>query len=136
MLGIDFFQNPDNFSPITNPLLSQLSFAGQLSMLPELIPAIVELAVATNASDHHNEINTTVLAYLRSNDPAVRLAAVQCERALTDRLGEEWLAQLPQMLPFISEGLEDDDDEVETEMQRWIVGIESILGESLTPMLQ
>ena len=81
-------------------------------------------------------MNTAILQYMRSDDPSVRLAAVQCERALTERLGEEWLALLPEMLPFIAEALEDDDEDVEREVQRWVVGIEGILGESLNPMLQ
>ncbi len=81
-------------------------------------------------------MNSTILKYMRSDSAAVRLAAVQCESALTERLGEEWLALLPEMLPFISEALEDDDELVEQEVQKWVVGIEGILGESLDPMLQ
>lgn len=81
-------------------------------------------------------MNSTILKYMRSNNSAVRLAAVRCERALTERLGEEWLALLPEMLPFISEALEDDDEMVEQEVQKWVVAIEGILGESLDPMLQ
>lgn len=81
-------------------------------------------------------MNSTILKYMRSDSTAVRLAAVQCESTLTERLGEEWLALLPEMLPFISEALEDDDEFVEHEVQKWVVRIESILGESLDPMLQ
>jgi len=55
---------------------------------------------------------------------------------LTDRLGDEWLSMLPEMLPFISELQEDDDDVVEKETHRWIVKIEDVLGESLDNMLQ
>ena len=105
-------------------------------MAPELIPAIAQLAVATDSATHHKEMNTSILQYMRSDKGALRLAAVQCENALTEKLGEEWLALLPEMLPFISEGLEDDDEAVEREVQRWILVIESILGESLGPMLQ
>ena len=65
----------------------------------------------------------------------MRLAAVQCEMSLTEKLGEEWLALLPEMLPFISELQEDDDEKVEREVRRWIVKIEGILGESLDTML-
>ena len=132
----DFFQSPNHFNPISAALLSQLPSAGQISLLPELIPAITELAVATDSTAHHKEINTAILQNLRSESAAVRLAAIQCQRALTERLGEEWLAQLPEMLPFISEALEDDDETVEREVQRWVVNIEGILGESLNPMLQ
>lgn len=81
-------------------------------------------------------MNSTILKYMRSDSAAVRLAAVKCESMLTERLGEEWLALLPEMLPFISEALEDDDELVEQEVQKWVVGIEGILGESLDPMLQ
>ena len=76
-----------------------------------------------------------ILKNMRSDRAAVRLAAIQTERALTERLGEEWLVLLPEMLPFISEALEDDDEVVEKEVQMWIIGIERILGESLSPML-
>ena len=73
---------------------------------------------------------------LRDTAPAVRLAAVKAEEALTERLGEEWLALLPEMLPFISELQEDEDEEVERETHKWIVKIEGVLGESLDAMLQ
>lgn len=105
-------------------------------MTTEVIPAIAELAVATDSSTHHKEMNLAILQYMRSDDAAVRLAAVKCEQALTDSLGEEWLALLPEMLPFISELQEDDDEAVERETLRWIQRIEEILGESLNPMLQ
>ena len=132
----DFYQSPAHFGPISTALLSQLSHAGEIPMIPEAIPAIAELAVATDSSTHHKEMNAAILKYMRSDSAAVRLAAVQCERALTDRLGEEWLSLLPEMLPFISELQEDDDEDVEKETLRWIGTIEDILGESLNPMLQ
>ena len=103
---------------------------------PELFQAIAELAVATESATHHREMNAKLLKYVRSDSAAVRLAALQCEMVLTERLGEEWLALLPEMLPFISEALEDDDEMVEKEVQRWIGNIEDILGERLDPMLQ
>ena len=132
----DFYQAPTHFTPVSTALLSQLAQAANVNLLLELIPAIVELAVATDSSAHHKEMNAAILKYIRSDNAAVRLAAVQCEKALTERMGEEWLSLLPEMLPFISEALEDDDEGVEKEVQRWVVGTEGILGESLDPMLQ
>ena len=131
----DFYQSPSHFAPISAALLGQLGNA-QKTLLPELIPAITELAAATDSATHHKEMNAVILKCMRSDRAAVRLAAVQSERALAERLGEGWLALLPEMLPFISEALEDDDEAVEKEVQRWVVGIEGILGESLNPMLQ
>ena len=133
---LDFYQSPSHFDPISTALIPQLANASQISLQPELIPAIAELAIATDSAAHHKQMNNAILQYMRSESPAVRLAAVQCESTLTERLGEEWLTLLPEMLPFISEALEDDDEAVEREVQRWVIGIEGILGESLNPMLQ
>ena len=73
---------------------------------------------------------------MRSEHASTRLAAVKCERSLTARIGEEWLSLLPEMLPFISEGMEDDDESVEDEVRAWVKEIEAILGERLDSMLQ
>lgn len=117
-------------------LLDQLKQAADISAADELIPSITDLAVAADSAAHHKTLNTVVLQYMRSDSVAVRLAAVNCQQSLTARLGEEWLALLPEMLPFISELQEDDDEKVERETLRWIKQIEEVLGESLTPMLQ
>lgn len=132
----DFYQSPTHFAPVSAALIGQLGNAQKTPLLPELIPAITELAVATDSAIHYKDMNAVILESMRSDRAGVRLAAVQSERALTDRLGEEWLALLPEMLPFISEALEDDDEAVEKEVQMWVVGIERILRESLSPMLQ
>jgi U3 small nucleolar RNA-associated protein 10 len=105
-------------------------------MATEAIPALTELVVVADSTSHHKQLNSSILRYMRSDKAAIRLAAVQCEQSLTDRLGEEWLAHLPAMLPFISELQEDDDELVEQATHQWIRKIESILGESLKPMLQ
>lgn len=131
----DFYRPPNHFSPISAALLSQLNNAAQIPLLPELIPAIAELAVATDFEAHHKEMNTAILQYMRSDNPAVRLAAIQCQRALTERLGDEWVANVHEMLPFISEAMEDDDEAVEREVQRWKSDMENVLGEPLDPML-
>ncbi|KAL8694950.1 MAG: hypothetical protein Q9218_000521 [Villophora microphyllina] len=131
-----FWQSPTHFGPISEVLLNQIKPAAEASMTPQLISSITELIVAGDSSKHHKTINAAILQYARSDVPAVRLAAVQCQQSLTIRLGEEWLALLPEMLPFISELQEDDDETVERETLKWIKKIEDVLGENLTPMLQ
>ncbi|KAL8715540.1 MAG: hypothetical protein Q9220_000876 [cf. Caloplaca sp. 1 TL-2023] len=131
-----FWQMPAHFKAVSEVLLDQLLNAAQVSSASDVIPAITELAVAADSSAHHKTINATILSYTRSESVAVRMAAVQCQQSLTKRLGEEWLGLLPEMLPFISELQEDDDEKVERETLAWIKMIEDILGESLTPMLQ
>ena len=132
----DFWQSPAHFGAIGPVLCAQFANAPGLPLVQDLIPAIVELAAAAESSDHHKELNVAILKHLRSETASVRLAAVKCEQALTDRLGEEWLSMLPEMLPFISELQEDDDDVVEKDTHRWIGKIEKVLGESLDSMLQ
>lgn len=132
----DFWQSPSHFSVIAPALSEQFAHGSGLPLIQELVPAVVELAAAADSTDHHKELNGAILRHLRSENAGIRLAAVKCEQALTDRLGEEWLSMLPEMLPFISELQEDDDEVVERETHRWIVKIEGVLGESLDAMLQ
>ncbi|KAK5685284.1 snoRNA-binding rRNA-processing protein utp10 [Elasticomyces elasticus] len=132
----DFWQAPDHFNAIAAPLLSQLEKAKVLQVTERITPAITELAAAAASPDHHKAMNTTIMAYMRHESAPVRLAAVKCERAVTSKLGLDWLALLPEMLPFISELQEDDDEEVEKETIRWTRQIEEVTGESLEGMLQ
>ncbi|KAI1143889.1 hypothetical protein F5Y05DRAFT_10155 [Hypoxylon sp. FL0543] len=132
----DFWQAPAHFSAMAPVLVSQFSHASSVDLTKDLIPAIVELAAAADSQEHQKELNSSLLKHLRSEQTSVRLAVVKCEQALTNRLGEEWLSMLPEMLPYISELQDDDDDDVERETHRWIVGIEGVLGEELDSMLQ
>ncbi|KAI1816818.1 armadillo-type protein [Poronia punctata] len=132
----DFWQAPAHFNAVAPVLVAQFAHAATIDLTKDLIPAIAELAAAADSQEHQKELNTSLLKNLRSGQASVRLAVVKCQQALTDKLGEEWLAMLPEMLPYISELQEDDDEDVEREAHRWIVGIETVLGESLDAMLQ
>ncbi|OAA48147.1 SSU processome component Utp10 [Beauveria brongniartii RCEF 3172] len=132
----DFWQAPAHFGAIAPVLLRQFLLAPQIDVEADLVPATVQLAAAADSQTHQKELNSGLLQHLRSEQTAVRLAAVKCEQALTDKLGEEWLSMLHEMLPRISELQEDDDEVVERETHRWIVKIEGVLGESLDAMLQ
>lgn len=132
----DFWQAPSHFGAVAPVLMEQFMHTASVDVLPDLIPAVVGLAAAADSQTHQKELNAALLKHLKSEQTPVRLAAVKCEQALTDRLGEEWLSMLHEMLPRISELQEDDDEEVERETLRWIVKIEGVLGESLDAMLQ
>ncbi|KAK4043989.1 hypothetical protein C8A01DRAFT_12532 [Parachaetomium inaequale] len=134
-----FWQAPAHFGAVAPVLVEQFlnaGAAGTIDTTEDLIPAVVELAAAADSQEHHKELNGALLKHLRHGQAAVRLAVVQCQQALTGRLGEEWLQALPEMLPYISELQDDDDEVVERENRRWIVEIEEKLGESLDSMLQ
>ncbi|THC97168.1 hypothetical protein EYZ11_003333 [Aspergillus tanneri] len=140
----EFWQSPSHLSAISQPLISQLGHATNSHsanlVMGEAVPTITELAVAADSTDNHKEINTALMQFLRASadegDSALtRLAALKAEQALTEQLGEEWLALLPEMLPYISELMEDEDERVEREVRKWVKQIEGVLGERLDDML-
>lgn len=148
----EFWQSPSHLAGISTPLISQLGHAKNTSsaeaVIAEVVPAITELAVAADSTDNHKELNTALMRFLRpapapgadgksagGENPHTRLAALKTEQALTEQLGEEWLALLPEMLPYISELMEDEDENVEREVRRWVKQIEDVLGERLDDML-
>jgi U3 small nucleolar RNA-associated protein 10 len=148
---IEFWQSPSHFSAISNFLISQLSHATNAStaaiIISEAVPTITEFAVAADSPDNYKELNSSIMKLFRPSSSAVvdanvggenphtRVAALKAEQALTERLGEEWLALLPEMLPYISELMEDEDETVEKEVRKWVKLIEDILGEKLDDML-
>nr|POE73048.1 u3 small nucleolar rna-associated protein 10 [Quercus suber] len=132
----DFWQAPAHFESVAQPVTDQLRRAADLPITNAVIPAITELAVAVASPEHLKQLNMTIMSFMRSSDAAVRLAAVQTERAVTERLNFDWLALLPEMLPFISELQEDDDEDVERETLKWVEQIEGVTGESLGDMLR
>ncbi|KAF2749714.1 U3 small nucleolar RNA-associated protein 10 [Sporormia fimetaria CBS 119925] len=132
-----FWQAPSHYTTILFPLLATLTLNAPTLITTHIIPTIVELAAASSSSlDNHRNMNSILLKYMRAEEAHTRLSTVLLEQALTKRLGEEWLALLPEMLPFISELREDDEESVERETQRWIGMVEEVLGEDLEGMLQ
>ncbi|KAL4953852.1 hypothetical protein BDW69DRAFT_164310 [Aspergillus filifer] len=154
----EFWQSPSNITKITMPLIAQLrhaTSASQLSLIEtEAVPTITELAVAADSTDNHKELNGVLMRFLRPSSAAfasktskdkssigggdnahIRIAALKTEQSLTETLGEDWLALLPEMLPYISELMEDEDESVEREVRRWVKQIEGVLGERLDDML-
>ncbi|KAJ6116628.1 HEAT type 2 [Penicillium capsulatum] len=146
----EFWQSPSHLANISGPLISQLAHATSSKtaelVVEEVVPAITELAIAADSTDNHKELNSSLMRYLRpssapnaksagGDNPLTRLAALKAEQALTEQLGEEWLALLPEMLPYISELMEDEDEKVEREVRKWVKQIEGVLGERLDDML-
>ncbi|KAJ5769817.1 uncharacterized protein N7511_001868 [Penicillium nucicola] len=146
----EFWQSPSHLASISGPLIAQLGHATSTTtsnmVIADVVPTITELAIAADSTDNHKELNSALMKYLRpssapnarsagGDSPHTRLAALKTEQALTEQLGEEWLALLPEMLPYISELMEDEDENVEREVRRWVKQIEKVLGERLDDML-
>ncbi|KAJ5477664.1 hypothetical protein N7530_003173 [Penicillium desertorum] len=143
----EFWQSPSHLASISGPLIAQLGHATSTTtsnmVIADVVPTITELAIAADSTDNHKELNSALMKYLRPllcaecpvRCPHTRLAALKTEQALTEQLGEEWLALLPEMLPYISELMEDEDESVEREVRKWVKQIEKVLGERLDDML-
>ena len=132
----EFWSAPSHFGAVAPTLMAQLLHAPSVDVVENVVPVAVELAAAAKSSNQRKELNAALLMHLKSEQTAVRLAAVKCQQAMTERLKADWLENLHEMLPRISELQEDDDEVVERETHRWIVAIEEVLGESLDAMLQ
>ena len=131
----EFWQTPAHFEAVAAPLIDQVQRQKASQLTGQVIATITDLAAAARSQEHLKTINAAIIAQLRSGDAAVRLAAVKCQRSLTERLAVDWLDLLPEMLPIISELHEDDNEDVERETLRWAKEIEEITGESLDRML-
>lgn len=146
----EFWQSPSHLASISGPLIAQLGHATTTTtsnmVIADVVPTITELAIAADSTDNHKELNSALMKYLRPSSAShsgaaggdsafTRLAALKTEQALTEQLGEEWLALLPEMLPYISELMEDEDENVEREVRKWVKQIEKVLGERLDDML-
>jgi U3 small nucleolar RNA-associated protein 10 len=105
-------------------------------MIERVVSTISSFASVVSSADHYKTMNGELLQLMRADNSGTRLAAIKCQRQLTDSLGEDWLALLPEMLPFITELLEDDDEKVERETRLWMRSVEETIGESLEGMLQ
>lgn len=130
----DFWAAPQHFSAIAAPLVDNLARA---PAAPDgaIVNTITELAASVTGSEHLKTLNGLIMQHLRRGETAARLEAVRCERAVTKKLTFDWLAMLPEMLPAISEVLEDDDEGVEREAVAWVREVEEVTGESLEGML-
>lgn len=98
-------------------------------------PCLAMLAAASAKDALWKALVNAVLMKTRSGKVGVRVAALVSLRHCFEVVGEEFLALLPECLPFLSELLEDGHSEVEGECRQLVKYIESILGESIETYL-
>ncbi|CAM9674824.1 unnamed protein product [Hapterophycus canaliculatus] len=98
-------------------------------------PCLAQLASASGKDALWKAMANAVLMKTRSRRAGVRVAALVSLRQCFEVVGEEFLALLPECLPFLSELLEDGHPEVESECRSLVKYIEGILGESIESYL-
>ncbi|KAK9447659.1 uncharacterized protein V1518DRAFT_406669 [Limtongia smithiae] len=123
----------------------------EINQVGVLAQAVVAFAVSCSSEEHYKEINRELVRYMRDTDEdeeaetdetedavaARKIEAVKTLRAIYERLGEEWLSMLPQLVPVVAELLEDENEDVENTVRRDLVPvIEGVLGESLDRYLK
>ncbi|CAN0455262.1 unnamed protein product, partial [Ectocarpus sp. 8 AP-2014] len=98
-------------------------------------PCLAQLASASGKDALWKALANAVLMKTRSRRAGVRVAALVSLRQCFEVIGEEFLALLPECLPFLSELLEDGHPEVESECRALVKYIEGVLGESIESYL-
>lgn len=67
----------------------------------------------------------------RSENPKIRLAILRTLEKVLDNLGERYMVLINDILPFISETLDDLDQDVERISKSLVIKMEEISGESI-----
>ncbi|XP_028404436.1 HEAT repeat-containing protein 1-like isoform X2 [Dendronephthya gigantea] len=131
------FVNKERFDRLLQPLVDQIEnqignaevFNNRIS--DHLAPCIAQFAVAAGDETYWKTMNHQICLKTRHSSPQVRLAALKVLQELNQKLGEEYLALLPEIIPFLAELMEDESFEVEQKCQQVISEMEEVLGESL-----
>jgi U3 small nucleolar RNA-associated protein 10 len=89
-----------------------------------------------NNDDMWKKINYEILMHTRNPKPEIRLAAFKIIENLFTKVGERYLVLLNDTIPFLSEGLEDDDNEVELLAKSVVKMIETMTGDSIQEYLK
>lgn len=137
-----FFASPAHFPSLSEALIAQLKLASDKTLQPlvqtHVLPAIVALAFATaDTAEHHKELNHHICQLRHSEAAGVRMAGIQAQHALvaSEDVGQEWVDNVVQgggdTMVYINEMLEDDDEDVEREVRRWVRVVREMTGEDL-----
>ncbi|PRW61623.1 hypothetical protein C2E21_0211 [Chlorella sorokiniana] len=101
-----------------------------------VVACLAQLAVTAGSDAQWKPLNHQVLMMTRSLEPRTRLLALETVAQLVGRLSEEYLALLPETLPFLAELLEDPELAVEARAQQLVRALEALSGESLDQYLR
>eukprot|EP00347_Sterkiella_histriomuscorum_P023758 403333488 len=138
--NLAFIQN-DSFEKLSDPL-SNLVALEQLGKhyLPfiedTLKPTIFEAVERINNDDMWKKINNELLMHTRNTNPTVRLGAFRVIENLYTKIGERYLVLLNDTIQFLSEGMEDENPDVEATARSIVQRIESITGDSIHEYLK
>ncbi|ETK92888.1 hypothetical protein L915_03853 [Phytophthora nicotianae] len=136
----DGFMEKDRFDVVLTPLVDVLDVLQYDASMREFVletvaPCLANLAWAAKSDLLWKPLHYSVLMKSRGDNALVRLAALVTVEKCYQVIGDEFLAMLPESIPFLAELMEDTNDEVEKTCHRVIKQIEDISGESLDQYL-
>ncbi|TDH67967.1 hypothetical protein CCR75_005413 [Bremia lactucae] len=136
----DGFTEKDRFDMVLAPLVDVLDVLKYDATMREFVletvaPCLANLAWAAKSDILWKPLHYAVLMKSRGECALVRLAALVTVEKCYQVIGDEFLAMLPESIPFLAEFMEDTNDEVEKTCHRVIKQIEDISGESLDQYL-
>jgi U3 small nucleolar RNA-associated protein 10 len=102
-------------------------------ILGHVVPCVAQFSEVIIDRNLWKALNYQVLLKTRHPSSRIRLGALRVMKQLYVRMGEEFVSLLPETIPFLSELMEDESEEVEQECQSIIRTLEETLGESLQP---
>lgn len=136
-----FFASPSHFDMLAPILVSQLNLSSSNTFTAHVdstvITTIVALATAVlDNPTHLKTLNHHICLLRHSESTAVRMAGIKCQVALTEseELGTDWLEnciRAGEGLVYANEMLEDDDEDIEREVRRWVFKVNELLGEDI-----
>ncbi len=89
-----------------------------------------------NNDDMWKKINYDILMHTRNTQVLIRLGAFKIIEHLFDRIGDRYLILLNDTIPFLSEGMEDENPDVEATAKAIVARIEQITGDSIHEYLK
>lgn len=101
-----------------------------------LKPSIFEIIDRINNDDMWKKLNYEILLKTRSDNWQIRLGAFKIIENLFQRIGERYLVLLNDTLPFLSEGMEDENNTVEITAKAIVSRIEQLTGDSIQEYLK
>ncbi|KAH3678341.1 hypothetical protein WICMUC_001574 [Wickerhamomyces mucosus] len=128
----DYWQAQARFEVISESLLTQLvNIEDRIGKY--LVKSIAALGQNTSSDEHNKSLNQLFILHMKAEcKPKEKLWAIRSLKSVYQKVGDQWLVLLPQLVPIIAELLEDDDEEVELEVRSGLIKvIEDVLGEPL-----
>jgi U3 small nucleolar RNA-associated protein 10 len=117
--------------------LTQIGGQQYVSFVEDILkPGVYDLVERINNDDMWKKINYDILMHTRNAQPQVRLAAFKIVEHLFNRIGERYLILLNDTIPFLSEGMEDENTEVEICAKAIVARIEQMTGDSIHEYLK